>query len=104
MVVNLQISLPVISQLAALGWLSEQQGDDKSTLTRALTEFVYQALRLRVTPHAGACGGVIFLAEIPASTIERLVPHGWIERDHQRDSGAIATAYCRFAGGSIGVA
>lgn len=99
---NLQISQSVISQLAALGWLDEQHGEDKGAVTRALSELVKQSLKLRVTPHADASGGVIFLAEIPPSTIERLVTHGWICGD-QQDSDAIAAAFCRFAGGSIDV-
>jgi len=102
-IVNLQVPKPVISQLAALGWLDAKYGDEGEILTHAVAELVKQAIKLRVTPRASSHGRVIFLAEIPPSTVERLVDHGWVRRDHQHDSAAIATAYSRFAGGAIEV-
>ncbi len=103
-IISLQIPQSVISQLAALGWLVAQRNDDKGAVIHALAEFIDQALKLRVTPRAGAHDGVIFVAEIPQSTVKRLVAHGWVRGDHQRDSAAIAAVYCRFSGGSIYVA
>jgi hypothetical protein len=47
---------------------------------------------------AGAPGKLSLFGQIPQSTIERLIQHGWLRGNQQNDPNAIVTALRRFVG------
>ena len=54
--VNLEVGPDMISGLVALGWLPEDERDDKGAVAHALTQLAERALWANVTPSAGSQG------------------------------------------------
>ena len=55
-IVALEVGPALISGLVALGWLPEDERDDKGAVAHALTQLAERALWANVTPSAGSQG------------------------------------------------
>ena len=97
-VLTLEVGTDLISDLVALGWLSEGERDDKGAVARALSQLAERALRVNVTPSAGSQGYVCFACDLKATTVDTLISLGWLPAEDANDINEIGKAFRHFAG------
>jgi hypothetical protein len=95
---------PLISGLVALGWLPEDERDDKGAVAHALTQLAERALWANVTPSAGSQGYVCFACDLQATTVDTLIRLRWLPAEYADDINEIARAFRGFAGRALDVA
>jgi len=103
-IVSLELTPDVTTDLVTLGWLAEPDQGDKDAIARGLKDLIDRAIRARVTPPTGAHDQLGFMCTIRCSTIDTLISLGWLLADDQKDIGAIVKAFRRFAGQALAVA
>jgi hypothetical protein len=91
-------STGVITDLVALGWLTEPDHANKRAIARAVADLVERAVLAHATPCANLQARTSFVLDLPSTTMDTLIGLRWLPVERAGDRDEIMAAFRRFAG------